>query len=162
MGGERSSYALHVTFHSRLNSFRVTCSRVTCSPTVCAGVSPMLATWPPRNTIGPFVCTAIYIDQGPRSPHPMMLSLCIELMSYTMMTGRPLPGASIRITSFIITLTLFSTFVLVKLVGLEVSRALWGAHPFHLSCGVASGDCRALRDTVPGRHCYWQPLCLPA
>ena len=35
---------------------------------------------------------------------------------------------------------------------------LRGAHLFHPSCGVAAGDCRALRGTVSGRHCYRQPL----
>ena len=98
----------------------------------------------------------------PRSPHPTIPKTRLGPIPYMTMTGLPCPGVLVRIVCYVTILILSSTCVVEVLTGIEVSRAFRGAPPFHLSCGVASGNRRALRGMIPGRHCYRQPLCLPA
>ena len=107
-----------------------------------------------RHAVGPSVYITLYKARGPRFPHPTMPRLCLGHILFTTTTNLPLLEILVRTTSCDTTRMLCSTSAPVEMVGEIVSRA----------SRVAAGDCRALRHfgTLSGRHCYRQPLSLPA
>ena len=95
----------------------------------------MLGTSPHRATIGlsVYIDIELYIDLGPRLPHPTTPKTRLGPIPCMTMTGLPCLGVLVRIVCCVTILMLSSTCVLVVLTGIEVSRAFRGAHPFHPS-----------------------------